>query len=416
MADTVHSTAGIMPRADIAALDHAQAAPRDVGVALTVCGDIAAIAGEWREFQREADCTVFQTVEWLETWQRHIGAGKGVRPAIVAGHDRDRKLLFLFPLATQPAGFARELVWLGSELCDFNAPLLAPRFSQTMQPPSFKLLWQSITEAIQSNPRLRYDLINLEKMPATIGNQQNPMLTIGVTLNSSGAYETPLSGDWEAFYTAARSSSTRRRDRTKRNRLAELGDVRFFTPDDPKEIASTLDTLMVQKARSFARMGIGNLFAKAGYREFYTALATAPQSRHLVHVSQLKVGARAAAVNLGLQFRDRYYYVLASYDDDEQVARFGPGAAHLHELMRYAIEHGHKIFDFTIGDEPYKRDWCDQRRPLYDYIASVSVTGFLVASQIRLAHWLKRSIKQTPLLWAAFSKCRALMGSALKRP
>jgi len=415
MAHTADSTAEIMTRTEIAPTNLARASQRDVSVSLTVCSDITTIADEWREFQREADCTVFQTIEWMETWQRHIGAGKDVRPAIVLGRDREQKLLFIFPLATQPSGFVRELVWLGSELCDFNAPLLAPRFPQSIQPASFAPLWTSITQAVQGDPRLRYDLINLEKMPATIGNQQNPMLGIGVTLNPSGAYEVAISGSWDTFYSAARSSSTRRRDRTKRNRLAEFGDIQHFTPDDPKGIASALGTLMTQKARSFARMGIGNLFAKPGYREFYTALATAPQSKHLVHVSELKVGTRAAAVNLGLKFRDRYYYVLASYDDDEQLSRCGPGAAHLHELLRYAIEHGFTVFDFTIGDEPYKRDWCDQSRPLYDYVASVSMTGSLIASRMRLTHWLKRSIKQTPLLWAAFSKYRALMGSMLHR-
>jgi CelD/BcsL family acetyltransferase involved in cellulose biosynthesis len=414
MADIAHSTGGLATRDEIAPADQAQATAQDLGIALTVCTDITAIAGEWRAFQRQADCTVFQTVEWMETWQCHIGAGKDVRPAIVAGRGKDGELLFIFPLATQPAGLARELVWLGSELCDFNAPLLAPQFSQAVHPAAFKRLWRSIADGIQREPRLRYDLINLEKMPAMIGGQQNPMLSIGVALNPSGAYETAISSDWETFYTAARSSSTRRRDRSKRNHLAEMGEVRLFTPDQPKDIETSLGILMQQKARSFARMGIGNMFAKPGYREFYTALATAPQSQHLVHVSELKVGARAAAANLGLTFRDRYYYVLASYDDDEQVSRWGPGAAHLHELMRYAIEHGFKTFDFTIGDESYKRDWCDQSRPLYDYIASASMTGSLIALRIRLAHWLKRSIKQSPFLWSTFSKYRALAGAVRK--
>jgi CelD/BcsL family acetyltransferase involved in cellulose biosynthesis len=46
--------------------------------------------------------------------------------------------------------------------------------------------------------------------------------------------------------------------------------------------------------------------------------------------------------------------------------RYGPGAAHLMEIMARAIERGCTIFDFTIGDEPYKRDWCEERQALYD--------------------------------------------------
>ena len=62
------------------------------------------------------------------------------------------------------------------------------------------------------------------------------MLGLRVTINPSGAYLTHLAGDWETFYAAKRSSATRRRDRTKRKRLAEFGEIRFVNP------ASTAET------------------------------------------------------------------------------------------------------------------------------------------------------------------------------
>ena len=115
-------------------------------------------------------------------------------------------------------------------------------------------------------------------------------------------------------------------------------------------------------------MGVPNMFARPGHTDFYRALAA---TRSLAHLSRLDVGATWAAVNLGLTFRDCYYHVLASYDDGE-VSRFGPGAAHLRELLRYATERGMKRFDFTIGDEPYKRDWCETEQQLFDYSAAAN--------------------------------------------
>ena len=67
-------------------------------------------------------------------------------------------------------------------------------------------------------------------MPETVGAQPNPMRHLGGTINPSGAYLTHLTGDWETFYAAKRSSSTRRRDRTKRKRLAEFGEVKLINP------------------------------------------------------------------------------------------------------------------------------------------------------------------------------------------
>ncbi len=38
-----------------------------------------------------------------------------------------------------------------------------------------------------------------------------------------------------------------------------------------------------------------------------------------------------------------------------------------------AIDRGFKHFDFTIGDESYKRDWCDTELRLYDYLAAATI-------------------------------------------
>ncbi len=305
-------------------MDRTQALPPAAAlgdIRIAVYEDLAAVELEWRAFETHADCTVFQSFDWLAIWQRHIGARNGVQPAIVVGRDGAGAILFLLPLSVCAAGWVRELTWLGSELCDYNAPLLAPTFSMRIDRASFLALWQDITRSLRAHPRLRYDVIAFAKMPEAVGAQQNPMCYLGGTINPSGAYLTHLTGEWDAFYTAKRSSATRRRDRTKRKKLSEYGEIKFINPASDDEILSSLDTLMAQKARSFARMGVGNLFAKPGHTDFYRALATDPATRPVVHVSRLDVGAAAAAVNLALIYRDRYYHLLASYTDCD-LSRF----------------------------------------------------------------------------------------------
>ena len=382
-------------------------------IRIAVYEDLSAIEQDWRAFEQIADGTVFQTFDWLATWQRHIGARSGVRPAIVVVYDTGGTILALLPLAVCTTGLARELAWLGSALCDYNAPLLAPAFSERLDRARFLSLWDEVATLVQANPRLHYDTIILTKMPEKVGGQANPMRHVGGTINPSGAYLTHLSGDWEAFYAAKRSSATRRRDRTKRKKLSEIGEVRYIEPAAGAETLHTLDILMAQKARSFAHMGAANLFARPGYAEFYRAIAGDQATRRLVHVSRLDVGVIPAAVNLGLTYRDCYYHLLASYDDGD-VSRFGPGIAHLHDLMHQAIDRGFRVFDFTIGDERYKRDWCDTELTLYDYIAAASWRGALVAMPLLAAKRVKRWIKQTPAVWNAFSAIRAFIGSLVR--
>jgi CelD/BcsL family acetyltransferase involved in cellulose biosynthesis len=157
-------------------------------------------------------------------------------------------------------------------------------------------------------------------------------------------------------------------------------------------------------------MGVADLFARPGYANFYQALVSGPVTKNLVHVSTLNVGPVAAAANLGLMYRDCYYHLLASYDDGE-LSRFGPGAIHLQSLLQLAIERGFCIFDFTIGDERYKRDWCDTELKLYDYVAAATWRGAFIATPMLAMQRLKRWIKQTPIVWKVFSMGRALIAS-----
>lgn len=383
-------------------------------VALSLHHDLVALEQEWRAFETTADCTPFQTFDWLSAWQRHIGDRSGVMPALVIGRD-ESGILFLLPFGVEPDATIRRLTWLGQELGDYNAPLLAPAFRSVTD---FPALWRRVRDLLQADPLSRHDLIALEKMPDTVGAQPNPFVTaLDVMLNPSGAYQTELGDNWETFYTGKRSSATRRRDRTKVKRLGEMGAVRFVDVQDTAntaEVAQTLDTLIHQKARSFARMGVPNMFARAGYPEFFRDLVTSRRTRGFAHISRLDVGDTWAATNFGLAFRGCYYYILASYDDGE-VSRFGPGAAHLRELLQRSIRVGLTRFDFTIGDEPYKREWCDTEQTLYDHVAAASLRGWPVMQLSMARRGLKRTIKHNAFLWSMTLKLRAALGAFKRR-
>jgi CelD/BcsL family acetyltransferase involved in cellulose biosynthesis len=390
-------------------------APRGgAAVELAVYDRLDDISSEWRQFEQTADCTAFQTFDWLDAWCRHIGSLSRTRPAIVVGRAGSGTPLFLIPLAVTP-GVINRLTFLGTDNCDYNGPLLAPDFSTRMSPENFVTVWRDICRLLQRSPHHRHDLIEFTKLPERVGTQRNPFLAMPVAMNPSNAYVADLFAPWNSYYETKRSSATRRRDRTKLKRLGEIGEVRFVTPTDRAEIERTMDVLVAQKSKSLMRMGAPDIFARPGWRAFYTALATDPHLRQFVHVSRLDVGTIWSATNLGLTFGDTYYHVLASYDDGE-TARFGPGVAHLRHLMELAIERDLTRFDFTIGDERYKREWSDHTLMLYDHVAAASARGWPAAAMIHGHRRLKRFIKQNEVLWAAFSRARAALGGNRAAP
>jgi len=378
-----------------------------LNVELSLRRDLVSIETEWRAFEESAECTVFQTFDWLSTWMRNIGVHEGIEPAIVIGR-HEGSILFLLPLAFETNACIRKITWLGSYLCNYNGPLVARDFSQRVSPLQFRRIWQDIQSLLRR--QFGHDIIDLEKMPEIVGDQPNPFCALGVIAHVNDAYLTELGRDWEAYYTSKRSSGTRKTDRKKRKRLADYGENRFITAGSRDDVVRTVDALIEEKRKAYAKLGVANMFERPGYREFFLDLACGLQCSRLTHVSRFDVGEVTAAANFGLTFRNRYYYILAGYDDGE-LARFGPGAIQLQDVMRYATEQGCKLFDFTIGDEPYKREWCDIEFHLCDYVSPASWRGFPVAIATVAVRHLKRRIKRSPTAWAIIRKVRMLIGS-----
>jgi CelD/BcsL family acetyltransferase involved in cellulose biosynthesis len=151
---------------------------------------------------------------------------------------------------------------------------------------------------------------------------------------------------------------------------------------------------------------VKNFLRRPGTREFFRDVVTDPAMGDVIHMGKLEVGSTIAAASIGLRWGDTYSLVLSSYLDSE-LSRLGPGRAHLRELLRYAIDEGFAWFDFTVGDEPYKRDWSDKELKLFDHLAAVTIRGRLVLAPVMAFRRAKRFIKRTPLLWHAYSTIRS---------
>lgn len=381
-------------------------------VLLSVHDDLASLATVWTALEQKGDCTAFQTHAFVAAWFAHVGRAAGVTPCVVVGWDAEdagegEGPLFIMPLGLTRNALGTKLSWLAADVADYQGPLLAANFSLRVRPGQFKALWRQIRETLP-----HHDLIEMHAMPEKIGNQANPFMQLGnLTRHASSAHMTRLGADWDSYYGSKRSSGSKKRDRQKRRKLEEHGDTVLVTPTDTAIIAETVDTLIAQKSAAFARMGVANIFAKPGMRDFYMALATEAASQGLIEVSRLEVGGKVAAANWGLSFKGRFHYVLTSYDAEAEFASRGPGMIQLLDLMKQATETGHSEFDFTVGDEGYKADWCEIETFLYDYVEAASVLGLFIRLPKASFLKVKRFIKQTPVLWQAFTRLRAAAGT-----
>lgn len=354
----------------------------------------------WRGFEAHAEHYVFQTFDWLHAWQKCVGEREGIRPAIVVIRASAGVPAMLLPLGLAQRGGITRLGWLGGRITDYHGPLLAPDWRAMLNGRPFAGIWAAVRRRLPA-----HDLVFLEKQPERIGSQPNPFLELPCVPHPSNAHHATLSGSYNAFLDSHRSADSRRRDRSRERRLAQLGALNFRVAHDPADARHIAAVMLRQKSLALHRLGAYDLCGDSGHRDLMEQLCAHHTSSGLVQFRALEIGAHIVATMFGLTYRGRYYGLMRSYDP--AYARYSPGTLLQHRLIEWCAANAIHTVDFTIGDEDYKNAWCDQELRMYDCIQATSARGHLIAPAVRLERELKRRIKQSPRLFGIARALRA---------
>lgn len=358
---------------------------------VSVYGRFQELESRWRAFEAEADGFAFQRYAWLETWQRCVGESAGIAPALVWVEDESGLPLMLLPLGvTRRHGIAR-LVWLGGPLSDYLGPLLSPDWEQLLSRERFLAMWRQIERRLP-----RFDAVCLERQPEYIQGKPNPMLWLGACRHPSSAHATALTGDFEAFVRVRRGAKWVGSERRKERRLAEAGRL-VFVAADRNNVAPLLAAMLAQKSVHYRELGVADLFAGT-HQDFVRTLTDEQLDAGFVRLFALTLDDRVIASHWGLVDRERFYHMLPTYARDE-MTRYSPGSLLLRHMLRWAIGQGLRVYDFTVGDEPYKREWADREILLFDRFSGRTLRGRLYCTAKRAAGAVKRAAKRDRRLW-----------------
>jgi CelD/BcsL family acetyltransferase involved in cellulose biosynthesis len=84
-------------------------------------------------------------------------------------------------------------------------------------------------------------------------------------------------------------------------------------------------------------------------------------------------------------------------------------------MIERACTQGAALFDFGIGDQAYKRSWCDVETVQHDILLSLNLRGRLMAAGITSAVAAKRLLKQNPRAYRIAQKLRFLKARLVSR-
>lgn len=348
----------------------------------------------WRTVEKTGDCFAFQTFDWLKNWYAFIGKETGLQLCIVTVEYPSGQPLILLPLGIQRRCFVSCLVWLGGDLSDYHGPLLSKDYSNSLVAVPFDKLWSDIRTRLPP-----HNAVDLQKQPEFIGGQKNPFLCLPRTPHPSSAHFTQLVGPIDSFIKSKRSNRWIQGLRRKQRRLQGLGELEFIVATKEQDIERFLSEMISQKAMSYNEMGVVNLFKKQGYLDFFYHMSRHYHDNSFVQLCALTLNNQILATHWGLIYKKRFYHLFPAYARNE-FTRYSPGIILFRNMFKWGIEHGIEISDFTVGDEPYKYDWCDHELRLYDHLKATTARGLLYVAPVKLQRLLKRKIKQTPILFS----------------
>ena len=385
--------------------DSGAAAAANVRIArVEVFTDMAEAEPHWRALEALSPlATPYQAFDFLNLWQRHIGAHEGVSPFVITGFNTAGEPLFVWPLGLHLRGSLRVVEFMGGKHANFNMAL--------WRRDAVAAIGEIELRAVLAQVSDRADLMMLANQPLRWSGLDNPFALLPHQASPSFGHSGALQADFDALLEQRANSLARRKMRRKEKKLAGFGTVRFQKASGDAAIKAALADFFKQKTARMRAIGLPDVFDAPDVRGFVTDAALTPTAdgSTLIELYTLTVDGVIVATMGGLTAGRRFTAMFSSIIHGQYGAE-SPGEQLLVHLIRNLCARGLHTFDLGIGEAKYKGLFCPDSDPMFDSYWPLTPAGKRVAAWYRLTAAAKRAIKQQPLLWSMIVKWRRLRG------
>ena len=377
-----------------------RAAPMEGAAAITVqAADEAALA-DYEAFCRDAVHGPAQHPVWVRSW---IAATKA-DAIIVTVHDRGRPVLKL-ALEVAAKGPFRIARFVGGSHANGNFAALARDAAMPVPPIGEKALAGALRKA-----RPDIDLVFLSRQNPRFLAVENPLSALATMTSPNVSLAVRLSGGFEALLDRSNRKRKVKHYKKQISKFRQAGGFRLIEAGTPQEVERLLETFFVLKSERLRKMGIANVFVspemQAFFRSLFLGALETEDTPFVLH--GLEVGGRVIAVN-GLSVTDHsFVYEFSGIDDGNPTT--SPGYFLNYSSIEWACRLDKKLYDFSVGDERFKRSWSDVETWQFETLVPLNLKGRSLALYERGRAGAVRRIKANPRLWAAVKKLRARLG------
>jgi len=313
---------------------------------------------DWYHLENNNDLIIFQTFKWNKNWIKF----NNIKNTLIFVVYTDSKPIAIFPFYKQKKFFFEILKWVGNDISDYLGPIVDSNFLRERE--SFDLIWKKIL----LKTKLECDLIYLDKQTSNKSLFYNP---ISIFLNCE-IYSTNYGIDLHGWNSVLKDKNKSiQQYRSKKKKLSLLGNFEFISNVENFESKKKLISQMIQwKKNTINEKDFIKSFVDKFYFDFL--------KNENLSISAFKLNDKYIAGILGLKYKNNYYFLLPSYKFDNETFKLSPGRILLIDLINFLHEKKLNYFNFCDGNQPYKKEWSNEKINLKIYLKSNNLKGFLL--------------------------------------
>lgn len=337
-----------------------------------------------------------QDPDWIGAWVRNVPTD-----ALFICIDRNGSSAIALALCVEQSGPFKIARFIGGPHANGNFPPVS-----VSKMPDDECVAEIVRALRAERPDI--DVLALERLVPEWGGVRNPLLALPHSISPNIALAADLSNGFDALVDKFSGAKRRKRHRYQTRKLQAIGALEHRRADTADEAARLMSAFVAMKRDRLKRLGVGNMFADEPIQRFFEDLfgRAADSAPPKYFIEALLVGGTPRAITGSSRSGKRIICDFAAVLDDE-LAPHSPGDYLFYLSLEAASRDRMTVYDFSVGDEPYKRSWCDIETQQWDVWAPLTARGRMLARLLAAKSRLKALIKRSPLLWRTLKSIRS---------
>ena len=307
----------------------------------------------WIELEKESFNHCFQSYSWFSYWLDFYKRNRKNFLLQVVVLKKNKKVFAIYPfIIINKFGF-KILQWAGGSFADYKSPIYSKHINYFDDKEDFIHDLKIIIKKIA-----KHDIVIFERQPVDILGLKNPFYYFLPNIQTSNSYSVKIEDDFFNYKNNLSkkfiSDSNRRFNLSKEQFLID-----FVHSSDEIIYKENINDLIILKYQRLKNKKI--FFNKKN--DFYKKLYLLNCDSIQVYLSFIRFNEEKVSYNLGVKYKECFYHLVPTFKQ-EVYKKFAPGRLLTFKLIDWCHKNNLSSFDFTIGEESYKKDFSNQTKKI----------------------------------------------------